>query len=111
MRAVVEGEVLPNLRDVWTPDEAFLGRLTKAALLAILKDDLDMGVNAEEMCKSKKSELVGFMAKLFAAPRATLTEDQRSRVVAWCPSAMQALPAQDGDTNEGEIGRGLQNAA
>jgi ParB family chromosome partitioning protein len=111
VRAVVEREVLPNLRDVWTPDEAFLGRLTKAALLAILKDDLGMGANAEEMCKSKKSELVEFMAKLFAAPRATLTEDQRSRVVAWCPSAMQASPAQDGDANDCEIGGELQNAA
>ena len=88
VRAIAEREVLPNLRDLWTPDEVFLSRLTKPALLAIMKDDLDMRAQAEIYAKSKKSDLVSYMGKLFAAPLPTLTDAQRVRVETWCPSTM-----------------------
>lgn len=77
VRQVVEAEALPNLRDVWTPDEAYFGRLTKSVLSAILSTDLAMAEQAVALEKSKKSEVVTYLGNLFAAPFATLTDDQR----------------------------------
>ena len=98
VRQVVEMEALPQIRDVWTPDAAFFARLTKPALLSILKDDLNMAVQAEAHEKSKKSELVVYLDGLFAAPFATLTEDQRNRVTSWAPKAMRTV--EDGDVDD-----------
>jgi ParB family chromosome partitioning protein len=89
MREVVEAEALPNIRDVWTPDASYFARLTKPALLEILKEDLGVSIQAEAYAKSKKSELVTYLDQLFAAPLVTLTEDQRAAVVAWAPVPMQ----------------------
>lgn len=86
---VVEREALVNIRDVWTPDASYFTRLTKAALLAILKDDLAMGVQAESLAKSKKSEIVAYLDGLFATPFATLRADQRVLVDGWAPAAMR----------------------
>jgi ParB family chromosome partitioning protein len=88
VREVVEAEALPNIRDVWTPDETYFARLTKPALLAILKHDLAMREQAEAHDKSKKSEIVAYLHGLFAAPFATLTTEQRTKVDAWAPKAM-----------------------
>ena len=98
VRKVVEAEALPNLRDVWTPDEAYFGRLTKSALSAILSTDLAMAEQAVALEKSKKSEVVTYLGNLFAAPFATLTDDQRQRVGTWCPTAMQTavIEAEEG---------------
>ena len=87
VREVVEIEVLPNLRDVWTPDEVFLKRLTKSDLLEILRD-MDMRGEAQAYQKAKKSGLVAYMVKLFAEPFATLTDRQRTAVTNWCPAVM-----------------------
>ena len=88
IRRTVEAEALPRLRDVWTPDEAFLSRLTKPALIAILTQDLAMPDQAAVLATAKKSEVVTFLTGLFAAPFATLTEEQRQRVTDWCPAEL-----------------------
>jgi hypothetical protein len=88
IRRTVEAEALPRLRDVWTPDEPFLARLTKPALLSIMAQDLAMSDQAAVLGAAKKSEIVTFLTGLFAAPFATLTEDQRNRVTDWCPTEL-----------------------
>lgn len=92
LRRQIEAEALPNIRDVWTPDAAYFGRLTKPALLAILNIDLAMPSESASYAASKKSEIVDYLHALFAAPFATLSEDQRARVLVWAPAAMQTLP-------------------
>ena len=94
VRAAVEVEVLPNLRDVWTPDEVFLKRLTKPDLLEILRD-MDLRSEAQAYHSEKKSSLVAYMVKLFAEPFATLTDKQRSAVTGWCPAVMTREVADD----------------
>ena len=88
VRRTVEAEALPRLRDVWTPDEPFLSRLTKPALISILTQDLNMAEQAAVLAPAKKSEIVTFLTGLFASPFATLTEDQRQRVTDWCPAEL-----------------------
>lgn len=88
VRRTVEAEALPRLRDVWTPDEPFLARLTKPALINILTQDLDMADQAVVLASAKKSEIVTFLTGLFASPFATLTDDQRQRVTDWCPTEL-----------------------
>jgi ParB family chromosome partitioning protein len=88
VRRTVEAEALPRLRDVWMPDETFLARLTKPALITILTDDLAMPDQAAVLASAKKSEVVTFLTGLFAAPFATLTDDQRQRVIDWCPAEL-----------------------
>jgi ParB family chromosome partitioning protein len=70
------------------PDEAFLARLTKPALITILTDDLAMPDQAAVLASAKKSEVVTFLTGLFAAPFATLSDDQRQRVIDWCPAEL-----------------------
>jgi hypothetical protein len=111
VRRVVEAEALPNLRDVWTPDEAYFARLTKSALSAILSLDLDMAEQALALEKSKKSEVVTYLGALFAAPFATLTDEQRRRVETWCPTAMQTIAldvGQEADVVRVEEGAALE---
>lgn len=88
VRRTVEAEALPRLRDVWTPDEAFLSRLTKPTLLTVLTQDLAMVDQTAVLASAKKSEIVTFLTGLFAAPFATLTEEQRQRVTDWCPAEL-----------------------
>jgi ParB family chromosome partitioning protein len=88
VRRTVEAEALPRLRDVWTPDEPFLARLTKPTLLSIMMQDLAMSDQAAVLGAAKKSEIVTFLNGLFAAPFATLTDDQRQRVTDWCPAEL-----------------------
>lgn len=103
VRSGVEGEALPRIRDVWTPDETYFTRLTKPALLAILREDLDLKPQADAHEKSKKSELVAFMDGLFAAPFATLSSAQREAVNTWAPKAMQTMgPELDPEVEVGE---------
>ncbi|WP_171181875.1 ParB/RepB/Spo0J family partition protein [Ruegeria sp. HKCCD8929] len=95
VREVVEREALPNIRDVWTPDESFLKRLIKPDLLKVLRD-VGLRNEAKVYEDGKKSKLVEYMTKLFAEPFATLTDEQRTSVTSWAPELM-ALPAQDND--------------
>jgi ParB family chromosome partitioning protein len=85
----LEDEVLTNFRDVWTPDETFLKRLTKPDLLNILSNDLGMEQEAQSMDGFKKSGIVTYLAQLFAEPFATLTPDQSHAVQNWCPECLQ----------------------
>ena len=89
VRRLVEAEALPRIREVWMPDATYFARLTKPALLAILREDLDMRSQADAHEKSKKSELVDYMDGLFAAPFATLSSVQREAVQNWAPKAMR----------------------
>ena len=98
VRQVVEAEALPNIRDVWTPDDTYFARLTKPSLLSILQTDLDMREQAEAHDKSKKSEIVAYLHGLFAAPFATLTTEQRTKVETWAPKAMMT-PVLTGETD------------
>lgn len=93
VRRTMEAEALPRLRDVWTPDEAFLSRLTKPALLSILAQDLQLVDQAAVLASAKKSEVAKHLTGLFAAPFATLTEDQRHCVMNWCPVELATLEA------------------
>ena len=43
---------------------------------------------AAVLASAKKSEVVTFLTGLFAAPFATLTDDQRQRVIDWCPAEL-----------------------
>lgn len=103
IRRTVEAEALPRLRDVWTPDEPFLARLTKPALLSILSEDLALSDQAVVLASAKKSEIVKFLTGLFDEPFATLTEDQRQRVADWCPTEL-ATPVAP------ELGVGVSDA-
>ena len=51
-------------------------------------DDLAMPDQAAVLSSAKKSEVVTFLTGLFAAPFATLTDDQRQRVIDWCPAEL-----------------------
>ena len=94
VREAVEIEVLPDLRAVWTPDEVFLKRVTKADLLSILRE-MDLRSEAQAYQSAKKSNLVTYMVKLFAEPFATLTDSQRQAVTGWCPAVMSRAVEED----------------
>jgi ParB family chromosome partitioning protein len=87
IREAVEREAMPNVRDIWTPDEAFLNRLTKPDLVQVLRD-VDMAAEASVYAEGRKSNLVTYMDKLFAEPFATLTDTQRAAVTSWAPDLM-----------------------
>ena len=97
VRAMAEREALPNIRDAWVPDAAFLSRLTKPDLLTILRD-LGLTSEAKVYKDGKKSNLVDYMVKLFAEPFATLTDSQLAAVTSWAPDLMAHPPVEgDGD--------------
>lgn len=89
VRLIVEDEVLADIRDVWTPDEAFLKRLTNPDLLHIVEHDLHMVDEVKALQGSKKSGVVEYLSSLFAQPFATLSDQQREAVAAWAPEIMQ----------------------
>ena len=88
----VAHQVVPDMRAVWRPTgEAFFGRIRKAQLLHLLSVDLKQPEEAARMAAAKKSDIVDFLDRLFAAPFATLTPEQREAVETWCPPGM-AIP-------------------
>ena len=84
-----EIEVMPDIRAHWTPNAALFNRFKKAWLLQILAEELGLAKEAAALAGSSKKDIVAFCDKLFAEPFATLTEDQRAAVDAWCPPLMQ----------------------
>lgn len=100
VREVVEREALPNIRDAWAPDAAFLQRLTKPDLLTILRD---VGLRSEAKVyeSGRKSNLVDYMVKLFAEPFATLTDAQMEAVTSWAPDLMAHAPVEEEDVTAG----------
>lgn len=83
-------QIVPDLRAVWRPTgEAFFARLNKSALLGIIARDLRQPEEATRLATGKKAAVVDFLERLFAAPFATLTAEQREAVETWCPPGME----------------------
>ena len=88
----VAHQVVPDLRAAWRPTgEAFFGRIRKVQLLHLLATDLGQPEEAARLGTAKKTEIVEYLDRLFAAPFATLTSEQREAVESWCPPGM-AIP-------------------
>ena len=88
----VAHQVVPDLRAAWRPTgEAFFGRIRKAQLLHLLATDLRQPEEAARLATAKKVDVVDCLDRLFAAPFATLTPEQRDAVETWCPPGM-AIP-------------------
>ena len=89
----VAGQVVPDMRAAWRPTgEAFFGRIKKAQLLDLLAHDLKQPDEAARLATAKKVDVVDYFDRLFAAPFATLTPEQREAVETWCPPGME-IPA------------------
>ncbi|MGR3435400.1 MAG: ParB/RepB/Spo0J family partition protein [Shimia sp.] len=89
----VAGQVVPDMRAAWRPTgEAFFGRIKKAQLLDLLAGDLKQPEEAARLATAKKVDVVDYLDRLFAAPFATLTPEQREAVETWCPPGME-IPA------------------
>jgi ParB family chromosome partitioning protein len=88
----VAGQVVPDMRAAWRPTgEAFFGRIRKAQLLHLLATDLKLPEEAARLASAKKADVVDYLDRLFAAPFATLTPEQREAALTWCPPGM-AIP-------------------
>ena len=92
----VARQAVPDLRAAWRPTgEAFFARLTKGALLGLLARDLRQPEEAARLAGERKGAVVEHLERLFAAPFATLTPEQREAVETWCPPGMATPPARD----------------
>ncbi|WP_371158349.1 ParB/RepB/Spo0J family partition protein [Jannaschia sp. 2305UL9-9] len=92
----VAGQVVPDMRAAWRPTgEAFFGRIKKAQLLDLLAGDLKQPEEAVRLATAKKVEVVDYLDRLFAAPFATLTPEQRKAVETWCPPGMAISALRD----------------
>ncbi len=90
LMAHVASQLVPDLRAVWRPTGgAFFGRLKKSVLLGIIARDLHQPEEAARLASEKKTAIVDFLERLFAAPFATLTPEQREAVETWCPPGME----------------------
>ncbi|SFH27675.1 chromosome partitioning protein, ParB family [Palleronia marisminoris] len=89
LMAHVATQIVPDLRAVWRPTGgAFFSRLKKSVLLGIIARDLRQPEEAARLATEKKTAIVDFLERLFAAPFATLTPEQREAVETWCPPGM-----------------------
>ena len=103
LRALVDFEALPDIREAWTPDAAFLKRLTKPQLLEILRDDLGMPNKADAYANIKKSEVVEIIAGLFVSDNVTIGSEVQAKIAAWAPEIMRTGDAGEGDTEDGTV--------
>ena len=103
LRALVDYEALPDIREAWTPDTAFLKRLTKPKLLAILREDLGMPGKADAYANLKKSEVVEIIAGLFVSDNVTIGSEVQAKIAAWAPEIMRTGDAGAGDTEDGTV--------
>ena len=86
-------QLVPDLRAAWRPTGgAFFGRLKKSVLLNIIARDLHQPEEAARLASEKKTAIVDFLERLFAAPFATLTAEQREAVETWCPPGLEIEP-------------------
>jgi len=88
LMGAIEAEVMPDVRAFWKPNGAFFMRLKKAQLLKIITD-LGLTQEALTLSSSTKRDVGDFLHQLFTEPFATLTNEQRAAVEAWCPPGMQ----------------------
>jgi hypothetical protein len=98
LRAPVGFEALPDIREAWAPDVAFLKRLTKPQLLAILREDLGMPAKADAYANLKKSEVVEIIAGLFVSDNVTIGADAQAKIAAWAPEIMRTGHAGAGES-------------
>jgi ParB family chromosome partitioning protein len=103
LRALVDFEALPDIREAWTPDAAFLKRLTKPQLLAILREDLGMPNKADAYANLKKSEVVEIIAGLFVSDNVTISADVQAKIAAWAPETMRTGHAGAGECEAGPV--------
>ena len=90
LMAHIARQLVPDLRAVWRPTGgAFFGRLKKSVLLGLIARDLHQPEEAARLASEKKTAIVDFLERLFAAPFATLTPEQRQAVETWCPPGME----------------------
>ncbi|PZX14235.1 ParB family chromosome partitioning protein [Palleronia aestuarii] len=90
LMAHVARQLVPDLRAVWRPTGgAFFGRLKKSVLLGLIARDLAQPEEAARLATEKKTAIVDFLERLFAAPFATLTPEQREAVETWCPPGLE----------------------
>jgi ParB family chromosome partitioning protein len=108
LRALVEFEALPDIREAWTPDAAFLKRLTKPQLLAILRNDLGMPNKADAYANLKKSEVVEIIAGLFVSDNVTIGGEVQAKIAAWAPEIMRTSDVGAGEA-DGASADGLED--
>ncbi|WP_299821690.1 ParB/RepB/Spo0J family partition protein [uncultured Jannaschia sp.] len=90
LMAHIARQLVPDLRAVWRPTGgAFFGRLKKSVLLGLIARDLRQPEEAARLASEKKTAIVDFLERLFAAPFATLTPEQREAARTWCPPGME----------------------
>ena len=105
----VARQIVPDMRAVWRPTgEAFFGRLKKSVLLGILARELHQPEEAARLASEKKTAIVDFLDRLFAAPFATLTPEQREAVETWCPPGMEIAPPREMPRYPGDRLRGVE---
>ncbi|MTH79573.1 hypothetical protein GL286_17810 [Paracoccus aestuariivivens] len=96
LAALIEKEVQPRTREIWTPNAAnFLSRVSGPYLSQIWRELLDLAEDAPSATafdKLKKSEKAAQLESLFsdATTREALgvTEEQASRIANWLPEGM-----------------------
>lgn len=98
--AEIEAAAGLRLRDVWTPDEAFLARLSMAQLDALYRD-LTGGTHgiSDRLIKPRKDDAVDLVAELFAHPELTeariraanwpVPDDMVARIDGWLPAPLR----------------------
>mgnify|MGYP000656226306 CR=1 FL=1 len=98
--AEIEAAAALRLREVWTPGEAFLARLSMAQLDALYRD-LTGGTHgiSDRLIKPRKDDAVDLVAELFAHPMVTeariraanwpVPGDLAARVDGWLPAPLR----------------------
>ncbi|WP_299913081.1 hypothetical protein [uncultured Paracoccus sp.] len=97
LRALVDKDTKPAIRQVWTPTAAnFFSRVGGPYLNDLWRDLLDLKEEhptATTFAKLKKSEKAEKLEKLFADPATRkahgVTEAQEARIAAWLPEGME----------------------
>lgn len=97
LRALVDKDAKPAIREVWTPTAAnFFSRVGGPYLNELWRDLLDLKdahPTATTFAKLKKGEKAEKLEKLFADPSTRkahgLTEAQEARIAAWVPEGME----------------------
>ena len=97
MRAFVDKETTPSIREVWTPTaENFFGRVGGPYMVDLWRDLLDLAEDhptATTFAKLKKGEKAAKLEDLFSKQdvRSALgvTDEQTARIDAWLPEGME----------------------
>lgn len=87
---IITGMAKPDVRALWTPEQRFLGRLSKAQILDVHDAVMEQPAARDRLAKAKKADLVQRLHDIFAREEAgpKLNRDQRKRADAWLPDGM-----------------------